>query len=296
MKTRYLILALSLFMAACHHKEQQPEQKPKTQIPSRTVSPAEVQKIQQHFAPFMNGVWVATTYIQSIKQTRSPYKSQEELDGICEISIDMSTVQGDSVAVGVSLGNHEGGSFFLYLHQGQKQDRLPISDPYSGGEAMGESPDYELGYSVQRGDTSLFMYVYDRQHHSVDSICYSRVLEKNADPSSGGNGIQYIVNHLLIAGDYALRMPDGSIHSIHFADDGTVSGLPEFKTYYVLTDFAAEPHEFDQISFDIQTSNQRHYILKICQEALCIYEAITDEEDASILQRGKLVYNLMHSR
>lgn len=240
----------------------------------------------------MNGVWVATEYIQGIKQTRSPYKSQEELDGICEISIDMNTVQGDSLAVGVSLGNHEGGLFYIYLRQEKNAERLPISDPYSGGEAIGESPDYELGYSVHSGDTSLVMYVYDRQHHSVDSMRYTRVLEKSLPGGGGGGGIQYIVNRLLITGDYALRMPDGSIHSIHFADDGTVSGLPEFKTYYVLTDFAAEPHEFDQISFDIQTSNQHDYILRIYQEALCIYEAVRDKKDESILQRGKLKYDL----
>ena len=59
-------------------------------------------------------------------------------------------------------------------------------------------------------------------------------------------------------GTYKTVDSSGQTRTLNFSNDGIVTGLPNFKKYYVLTDFVAGPkNNLDEICFDIQTNNQR---------------------------------------
>ncbi len=78
------------------------------------------EKTEMEVAQMMHGTWITKSYINSIKQTLSPYKSRSLLKGIPEIDIDSKQlVRFDSLTVALNINNHEAFDFYLVPEKGE---------------------------------------------------------------------------------------------------------------------------------------------------------------------------------
>jgi hypothetical protein len=153
---------------------------------------------------------------------------------------------------------------------------------------------FELGYVLDNKDTSLVLYHYNKNKTLLNKTKFDKVLMKKKDDDVA-SGLQYIVNKKLISGVYSMHDTSGSKITVQFDDEGNIFGVQGFKTYYVITDFAAEPeNKMDEICFDIQTPNQKCYNFQIRKDTLEIYQENEnlDNESPSYRQlKYKLIKN-----
>ena len=244
--------------------------------------------LAEKFKPFLNGYWVTSDYIDDLAKTRSPVKSSEKLTYITEFSIDSTGLSGDSTHIGAAFGNHEGGDFILYFRQGHLATSLVtgITDYDT------ESNSYELGYVVNSHDTSLVLYHYDKNKKLLDKTKYTKA---PANKSGDGtlDGFQYLVNKRLISGSYKIFDSSGQEMTSKLTSDGKITGFKEFRTYYIITDFASEPENTtDQICFEIQTKDQKCYGFEFRRDTLNLFEIPKDEMD-TLFKPGPPVYKFV---
>jgi hypothetical protein len=180
----------------------------------------------------IKGVWVKTDYIESIMQTRSPYESSEELEGLVAFLIDQSTLKGDTLNVDGSLNNHEGFNFNLFL------DKIT-----NGNSILTDISDYEtkdvhfnIEYNITSKDTILILKKITNSNKCLEQIKYTRVSDKLSDNESG-LGINTFVNKNLFAGKYSLVIPKAKKQSIELTADGKIIGWKDYNEYEVMTDF-----------------------------------------------------------
>ncbi len=229
----------------------------------------------------LNGDWVEPSYIDDIKKTKSPYKSKDALSSIVELNINMSQMIGDSLEIG-SPSIHEGISFYVFFRPGI----LANSFQTSKIDYDNESNFYDLGYLISNKDTSVVIYHFDKNEKLLGQSEFKKV------PKNSQGALQYMVNKSLVAGKYSTKDPSGKSITVQFTNDGLVIGMPEFKKYYVLTDFVAGPlNNLDEICFDIQTKNQKCYAYEIKGDTINLYESI-ENEDYTLLSFGQLKYKL----
>ena len=244
--------------------------------------------LSQKFKPFLHGIWVPADYVTELVNTKSPHKASDYIKFISEFVIDTNSNSRDSLEVGVSLGNHEGSQFVLYFKEGQSSNALVtnISD------FEDKSGFYDLGYGKELSDTFLMLYHYNRDKKLIDQTKYIKV--KEAKPGKSlEDGFQYMVNKKLVAGSYEATDTTGKKLVVRLYNDGTLSGFPNSKTYYILTDFVAENEEGpDEICFDIQTSNQNCYGFQIKGDTISLFKTQEDKDDTQIAN-NPVVYTLI---
>jgi hypothetical protein len=244
----------------------------------------------QKFKPFLQGVWVPADYVEELVNTKSPHKASDNLKTISELVIDTSGNLQDSLEVGISLGNHEGSQFVLYFKQGQASNTLAtnISD-FDDKDGF-----YELGYVLNPVDTFLLLYHYDKNKKLIGQTKYIRVKEVQPGKSLE-DGFQYMVNKKLVAGTYKATDTTGKEFVVRLANDGSISGLPNRKTYYILTDFVAEDEEGpDEICFDIQTSEQNCYGFQIKGDTVKLFMPRENTKDTII--ENPVLYTLIKQK
>lgn len=242
----------------------------------------------KQFKPFLHGVWVQADYMDDIVKTKSPVKSGKKLTFITEIVIDTSDISADSVIADIALGNHEGSDLILYFKKGKALTSLITN--ISGFEDEFDS--YDLGYEISNNDTGLIIYHYDKNQRLLDKIKYIKV-DEVAHGSSLEDGFQYMVNKRLITGSYKVIDNTGFERSVKLSNDGTINGLPGFRTYYVITDFVASPEDsIDQICFDIQTDQQICYAFEIREDTIDLFKAPIHETD-TLFKVGPVVYRFV---
>lgn len=151
----------------------------------------------------------------------------------------------------------------------------------------------ELGYSTQNGDTTLILYQYYNKQWVLTP--YVKAL-KQSTGNDLQEGINYLINKNLIAGTYSFTDSLGKIKEVIFKDDGTISGASNFKRYFVENSFESKKmNNLDQITFNMFTSEEKHYTFKIDNNALHLYE-VKANADSTLLIRGKLKYQLLRKR
>lgn len=246
--------------------------------------------LSQKFKPFLHGVWVPADYVTELVKTKSPHKASNYLKFISEFVIDTNDKSQDSLQVGISLGNHEGSQFVLYFKQGQSLNTLEtnISD-------FGDKNDFnELGYVANVADSFLMLYHYGKNKKIIDQTKYVRVKEVHTGKSLE-SGFQYMVNKKLVAGTYKTIDVTGQEFIVNLTNDGSVSGFPNRKTYYILTDFVAEDEEGpDEICFDIQTTNQDCYGFIINGDTINLFKPQKNKEDT--IPKTSLEYALVKQK
>lgn len=252
---------------------------------SKTEQDADLKKT---FMPIFKGVWVLTEYIKKIEDTRSPLKSADKLRGVVTMIIG-DKIQGDSLDVGVSWNNHEGSHFTLYFTTGIKQNNLKINLPDYDEKANF----YELGYEVMNNDTSLFLYHYSNANKILDKKQFTKVYNGDQSDGDAGRGLQHIVNDKLFCGEYLLVNNPISKTTIQFKKNGFVTGLSDFKTYLIMTDFLGGPYSnLDEVIFNLYPGKMKSYAFQMSGNRVDLYET-TEEESQGLLKRGKLKYSLV---
>jgi hypothetical protein len=235
---------------------------------------------KQTFKSILNGNWYQSSYIDSIQETKSPFRSQDALEEMVELDIDTTDIKGDSLEVGAP-SIHEGTSFIVFFKPGLKSTSLPTNiNRYNTGTNF-----YELGYNISAVDTSLILYIYNKNKKVIHQTKYLKA-SKNSE-----GALQYIVNKTLFAGNYQAEDSSGKMSLLKFTNDGQVVGLPSYKKYYLLTDFVAESEDrFDQVCFDINTKNQRRLGFSIVGDTIKLFEV---KEGLDSSQLGELKYRLV---
>ena len=282
-KNLLLLLTLGILIA-CNSKS-----KPAKADSAKTITSSDpLQQLRRKFKPFITGSWVKRSYIDSLAKTRSPYSSKGELGGVAALSAGVPDT-GGSTHIGYSMNNHEGADFILYLKPGLKSNTLKTNlTDYSG-----KGDFYELGYNVKNSDTALVLYHYNRNKHITDSAQYTKVTALNKDDAA--SGIEHITNQTLISGLYTLSEP-GKVTRVRFYDDGKITGLSNFKTYYVNTDFEADLESNpDEVIFDLQTKQQKSFAFKFDKDTLNIFDT-KPGADLENLIVDKLKYKLIKQR
>jgi hypothetical protein len=272
MKFSTLTLSFILFLVACN-----------STIPlSTTPSISELDDSMKIFKSIISGSWAEQAYLDDLVKTKSPVQSQDSLTEIVELETDTSGIKSDSLEVG-AVGIHEGGyDFVVYFRPGI----TPTSLPTNIKDEEIEMGFYELGYELTNEDTSLIIYHYNKNKKLLDQTRYIKV------PRNTEGALQYMVNKILFSGNYKAIDSTGEATNIQFSNDGIVTGLPNFKKYYVLTDFVAGPeNRVDEVCFDIQTPNQTCYAYQIKADTISLFEEAEKESDTLIV--GQLKYKLV---
>jgi len=192
----------------------------------------------EKFKPFLNGTWVPVDYIKAIVKTKSPLKSSEEITFISEFSIDTTGIIKDSIHVLAAMGNHEGYDFYVYFKQGITSTSL-LTDINGYSEELSSS--YELGYVISKSDTSLILSHYDKNKKLLDETKYIKAPVNESNNEEDASGLQYMVNKKLVSGTYIVTDSTGGETQVELTNEGKIMGFPGFKTYYVITDFVADP-------------------------------------------------------
>lgn len=234
----------------------------------------------QIFKSVLDGDWYQASYIDSIQETKSPFRSRHALAEMVELGIDTTGLKGDSLEIGAP-SIHEGTSFVVYFKPGLTSTSLPTNIiDYDTASNF-----YELGYNIFAGDTVLKLSVYNKDKKFIGKTQYLKA------PTNSEGALQYMVNKTLFSGNYQAEDSSGKISPLKFTNDGRVVGLPSYKKYYVVTDFVAESeNSVDQVCFDIQTNNQRCFGFSIQEDTIKLYD-VKESEDTT--QFGELKYKLV---
>lgn len=160
-----------------------------------------------------------------------------------------------------------------------------------------------MGYEISAGDTSMVLYNYDKDNTLLGSTKYTKVLNKPLKNDLVPL-LQYAINKKLFAGTYSFSDINGKTLKATFTNDGKVIGLPDFKTYYVSTDFGPESDR-DQLFFDIQPDkffydlepkDQKRYLFKLAGDTLNIFNISPKRDETGGLNFGSLKYSLVKVR
>jgi hypothetical protein len=246
------------------------------------------------FPSLLEGHWVMTEYIDDIIKTKSPFRSSEKLGGLVAMIITLNNVEGDSLEVGANLGNHEGGRFTLYMRPGKTTSSFK-TDMGDFADFENEGNFSELAYETANGDTSLFLYNYDRNQKQVGRRRFTRVHCAECGGSLE-DGIQKVVRKHLIAGSYTVvESPEKRESAIvRFEETGSMTGISDFSQYDLLTDFVADDYPIDRIYFRSESSGDEPWLtFDIAGDTLNLYRTIQSEEGEI---PGALLYKLVRKR
>lgn len=273
MKRLTYIVTLAFILTACKTTSSQTK---------KAISKPSIDSMQI-FKSILNGVWYQASYIDSIQKTKSPFLSRNSLAEYVELYINPDEATGDSLEIGAP-GIHEGTSFMIYFRPGLTHSSLPtnIVDYDSTSNIS------ELGYNISNGDTSLILFNYNKDKKITYQTKYLKAPKNSDEP------LQYMVNKTLFAGSYKAEDSTSQVSILKFTNDGQLYGLPNYKKYYVITDFVAESdNSVDQVCFDIQTDNQRCYGFTIQADTINLYDL---KESMDTTQFGELKYKLVKQR
>lgn len=244
--------------------------------------------LKQNFIPILNGVWVLTDYIKAIEQTKSPLKAADKLQGVVTMIIDAG-IKSDSIVVGASWNNHEGYNFTAYFNTGQNLNSLKTNIL----DYDEKTNYYELGYETKNNETFLVLYHYNKANKLIDKKGFTKVADKQQDNDAAW-GLQYIVNAKLFSGNYLLIDSTNSSTKINLKSDGSLTGYPDFKSYYVFTDFMGGPETIlDGMAFNLNNKNSKWFAFKIENDTIFLYSTIGDEEAGELLQLDKIKFKLV---
>jgi len=269
----YLLLILSIFLS-CKSKTGDNDQD--TTAAGKPLD--QTQALLQQFKPLINGVWVKKDYIKKVKKSKSPLEAVDKSKGITVMYIDTAQLKGDSIMVPIILNNHEGSTIALRFQSGKNTTTIEFGDD-------------ELSYKVKNDDTTLIIYNYNSQTKETTTTQYIRALQPK--PADGlASAMNYMINHAMLSGKYEGTDATGKKISAVFYDNGKVSGLPGFTTYYVQNDLIADPERsgHDQIIFNLNTKEKKVYSFIINKRTLTLYN------DAEQIKSNKPSYTLKKKR
>ncbi len=246
-------------------------------------------EIKPKLSSILEGDWVLVDYVQSIDKTLSPIKSANKLKGIVTIFIPENN-SNDTIEIGASLNNHEGYNFRVFLSQGQEIKNLKTDLT----DYENESNYYDIGSEIIDNKTYLILYHYNSSNKLLDKIKFTKVkVNKKEDDLS--EALQQIVNEKIFTGKYLLFDSTNIPLKVSFKSDGIISGHPEFKNYYVFTDFIGGPKpKVDEICINFRTEKSINFVFKAKKDTLFLFNEVGDGLPGGVpLDFGELKYKLV---
>jgi hypothetical protein len=281
-----------LTLVSCHNN--QPNQENSSKFLAK-LSPAD--SLIEKFAPIINGGWIPSDYIEDLKKTKSPWKSWQDIGESGDLlSINSKEIKGDSLVIAVGNGGAGPDEFTLFFKKGKILNSI----------IMIESLRYDtlnryLAYEITRHDTNLILYICNRAGTKiVNQRKYERAKDEytgyDTIPSMSGSSSAYFHNKLLVSGKYSYTDSSGKKHNAQFSDFGKVSGIGNFKTYYVLDVFGQGPgDDTDVIMFDMNKKTKDDYVFKINEDTLNLYET-KGFNDSGYIYGSFLSYKLIRQK
>jgi hypothetical protein len=237
------------------------------------------------FKQVIQGVWIKKDYIDKIALTKSPAAAAELANGITVIYFDKAKIAGDSLLADAVWNNHEGGNITLHFKPGKRPHTLLLFED-TGGYVVSS-----LGYKVIGQDTLLIKYHTERG--KTTAVSYLKALN-NQPHNKLDEGINYLINKYVVAGNYILTDHEGKRTHVSFNNNGQIKGFDQFYTYYLKNDVGGEPmNNLDEIMFNISTKAKRKdFAYKVTGDTLTLFESYANDDfTESII--GKPLYKLI---
>ena len=231
--------------------------------------------------PALQGGWVNTVYMQSIRETRSPIRAFEKIGEFSAIYIPSGNLQGDSILAELSYNNHEGGEFTIFDRAGGQPHAFQtnLQDP--------EKPanHYELGYEATESDTTLFLFHCSNDNRVLHRFPFGKVVGAER-VDNAGVALNYFVNQALFSGTY--RLADGRDSTVVLTSDGALSGLEPYASYWASTDFVIRmSNNIDNLCFGLREADMECFPFEIKGDSLVVYESDIKEQDGEeVLEKG----------
>jgi len=232
----------------------------------------------------LHGRWYSADYIQDVKRTKSPLISARIASSITEIFLDTSLVKGDSLEVHAQ-GLHEGGSFMVYFRTGYGF-QLPVTHE----DIPNDSLRMRISFALQGTDTVLTL-------TTITSTGKLRGMRRFLRAPIGiEHPLDYLVNQIVMAGEYLATDRAGKQFDISLDSSGAVRGFHRYSTYQVLLDFGGGPAaRMDVICFNLQQKNQRCFSFSTRSDTTILYQDLG--EDSKGRQRiGVVQYTLVRRK
>lgn len=247
--------------------------------------------IKKDFNTNYSGVWVLSNYLQAIQQGKSPLAAAKLLEGEVALVID-SVNSSDSVQVRVNLNNHEGYPIMAYLKPGITANSVKTNNPdYDHAENF-----YELSSPQSNDQARLYLNHYNAKNELIDKKEYVKIA--NSQPTEDLSwAIQQVVNQHILVGNYVLLDAANKAVKVSFKIDGQVSGLDQYKSYALTTDFLGGPEAtFDQIYLSLNEKTHSLYGFKIKGDTTLLYQVKGDAENGDPLELDKVKYRLIKQK
>jgi hypothetical protein len=212
----------------------------------------------QQFKPVINGVWIKKNYIKKLIKSRSPLEAAERAEGITTFYIDTEKITGDSLKVAVNMDNRKDTSVVLRFQPGRNTTTIMLGDD-------------ELSYNIKRNDTTLLIYHYNQRKRETTSDKYIKASEKPVGDKLIYN-MDYAINRGLMAGNYQAADAAGKNFRVSFTEDGKVSGLPGYSTYFIQNALDDDKDKADLIIFNRGSQGEKIYAFKKEKKSLTLYE------------------------
>jgi hypothetical protein len=287
MKNFFIFLAASFLIISCRNSEQANQ--------NTTPKLSETDSLIKKFAPIINGEWVRADYVKDLKKTLSPWHSYQRIgEDANDLSINTKEIAKDSLSISVSFGGAGATYYVTHFNKGKLPNTILLE------HALQYDSDCLLGFDISQTDTTLILYLCDNRGRITNQRKYLRAYTElsgnDSIPSMTFFGLSFFHNKLLVAGKYGFLDSLGRKHTAQFDDLGKVTGIGNFRTYYVMGVFGQGPgDDTDAITFDLYKKTSVDYLLKIYKDSLYLY---TDTFNDSTVTYGKskLAYKLIRQK
>jgi len=245
--------------------------------------------LKQAYTSKLNGVWVMTNYIDDIQKNKSPLKSFRLLNGkgVVELSINGS-INKDTILCSAVINNHEELNFTGYFKKSNISIlRINLEDYYTDCH-------YEIGLDPIINKINIVLYRFNSENKLIEKRNFTKVLEQYSKKNTIERGISRVVNEAILVGQYSLVKTKEKEPFISFNSDGSITGLEQFNSYYIRTDFLIGPTQnFNQIMLERKDGKHKAYALIIHKDTVYLNQLKGNDEKFEILKLGKIKYTLI---
>ena len=275
----YFLLITSLFLSCKSNIKQEVKDSTTTSKPAATNK---TQSIIAKFKPIIQGVWVEKGYIEKMIKTKSPLAAMQMANDFVLININIKNIKGDSLIV-PNGDTHEGSQFTIKFQSGKSPSTIKVLE---GGE---------IGYSIDKGDTTLYFSRFDEQKKRNVTTKFVRVLQELPDGDLEF-GLNYAINKAVITGNYMLTDSAGKVSKVSFGNDGKISGFSDFNTYQINFDLNSEPMDnLDEIFFKSNKNISKDYSFKFNTDTLSLYTTHPNSDSTKLIL-DKRIYKLIKQK
>lgn len=245
------------------------------------------QDLIKKFSPIVQGVWVKKAYIEEVGKTQSPLAATDQVNDITTMYIDTKKLVGDSLFVLCGWGNHDSSDLELKFQPGRANSSIKFGDG-------------DLVVTIEKADTLLTFTRFDQEKKKIVNTIFIKAMNKEPD-NDLGYGMYYLINKVLMSGNYILTDTLGKVSEVTFDNYGNVSGFLNHSKYEVNIDLNSDPMDnLDMIFFTDKYGKQSSglkgdFSFKFIADTLNLYDSHPNTDSTELIL-GKRVYKLVRQK